>query len=273
LAFLFALVAVVQMEYSIRLLSRIDIISSIVGAFICIVFVLYESNNPERDTPFPWEQTFGMAFNALICPMLMYFNFDFYERWRNVIIIVLRISFIIGTTADYEDLPNQLFPWPSFVVNVLYFSRSLVISWGCFAWLLPKGRYHVLLQLMHSILALKLAPVTCALPSTEVDTFASLNMPKFRTWMNVLDWPFMTIPGASKTIMSDLSSDYVSCMSVCSWCSLVFGFMTPSLIFLMSYPGLSQRMRMLLHRDGLFILACASQALWCIMRISSVKFL
>lgn len=259
--------------YSIRLLSRIDLISSIVGGLICIVFVYYEGTNPERETSFPWEQTIGMAFNAITCPIIMYLNFDFYERWRNIIITVLRLSFIAGTTADYEDIPHQVFPWPSFIVNLLYFSRSLVIGWGCFGWLLPM-KYHLIMQALHSILALRLAPVTCRSSSSAGgETFASLNMDKFRAMMNMLDWPFRLMSGSPKRILDDLTTDSSACLSVNVWLTLVFGFILPSFALFTRYPGLGLRLRLWIERDGMFLLVCAIQALWCILRIATIQIL
>lgn len=257
--------------YSIRLLSRIDLITSAVGALICLLFVHNEGLNPDRTAPFPWEQTIGMAFNALVCPLCMYWNFDLYERWRNVIIAALRISFIIGTTANYEDIPQRWFLWPGFLMNILYLSRSLVIGWGCFGWLLPL-KYHLWMQCIHSLLAIRLAPSICH-TSSSMNTFASLNMDKFRVIMDVLDWPFSSIANLSSFSFSSLTSDYAACIGVSMWVTIFFGFFVPSLIILALYPGVSMWTRSFIQRDGLFLVAVGGQMLWILLRIAIIYVL
>lgn len=103
---------------NIRILSRIDLITSIIGALICIVFVTYETLlNPERTSQFPWEQTIGMAICSLLCPLLMYYDIEVYRRWRNVAIILIRGLFIAGTVTDYEDIPHREFRCVLFLWN------------------------------------------------------------------------------------------------------------------------------------------------------------
>lgn len=257
--------------YSIQLLSRIDLITSAVGALICIIFVHNEGLNPERTTPFPWEQTIGMAFNAVLCPMCMYWNFDLYQRWRNVIIACLRISFIIGTVANYEDIPQKMLPWPGFFVNLLYSSRSLVIGWGCFGWLLPL-KYHILMQGIHSLLAIRLAPEICRISEAK-DTFASLNVNKFRTFMHILDWPFSSVAGLATISPSSLTSEYAACIGVSIWVTIFVGFLVPVLVIVAVYPGLSMWTRTFVHRDGFFIVLVAGQLLWMLLRIISMNIL
>lgn len=103
---------------NIRILSRVDLITSIIGALICIVFVTYETLlNPERTSQFPWEQTIGMAICSLLCPLLMYYDIEVYRRWRNVAIILIRGLFIAGTVTDYEDIPHREFRCVFFFVE------------------------------------------------------------------------------------------------------------------------------------------------------------
>lgn len=251
--------------YSLQLLSRIDLITSGVGALICILFVYNEGLNPDRTTPFPWEQTIGMTFNALLCPVCMYWNFDFYQRWRNVIIGLLRISFMIGTVADYDDIPQKLLRWPGFLINLLYSSRSLVIGWGCFGWLLPL-KYHIWIQGIHAFLALRLAPEICQISSSG-DTFASLNNSKFQTLMHILDWPFSSLSDLSKVLPSSLTSEYAACMGVSAWITIFVGFFLPISVIISVYPGLSARTRAFVQRDGFFIVLVAGQLLWIFLRV------
>jgi hypothetical protein len=83
--------------FSIDLLSRVDILSSVVGAAICVMFLYQEGVKKERKTIFPWEQAIGMVFTTSVCPLTMYLNYRFYEKWRNAIVILLRLSFMVGT--------------------------------------------------------------------------------------------------------------------------------------------------------------------------------
>ena len=254
--------------YSIQLLSRIDLITSAVGALICILFVYNEGLNPDRLTPFPWEQTIGMAFNALLCPVCMYWNFDFYQRWRTVIISVLRVSFIIGTVADYDDIPQKLLRWPGFLINLLYSSRSLVIGWGCFGWLLPL-KYHIWMQGIHSVLALRLAPEICR-KSNSTDSFASLNMSKFQTLMHILDWPFSSLSDVYNILPSSLTNEYAACIGVSTWMTIFVGFLLPIFVIISMYPGLSTWTRTFIQRDGVFILLIVGQMLWIFLRMATM---
>lgn len=100
-----------EMLTDVALVSKLDLVTSAIGAIICTVFVYYEGTKGDRRSPFPWEQTLGMAFNALICPLLMLINRRFYEKWRHLIIILIRISFMIGTSHNYDDLPRESFEY------------------------------------------------------------------------------------------------------------------------------------------------------------------
>ena len=172
---------------------------------------------------------------------------------------------MIGTVADYDDIPQKLLRWPGFLINLLYSSRSLVIGWGCFGWLLPL-KYHIWIQGIHAFLALRLAPEICQISSSG-DTFASLNNSKFQTLMHILDWPFSSLSDLSKVLPSSLTSEYAACMGVSAWITIFVGFFLPISVIISVYPGLSARTRAFVQRDGFFIVLVAGQLLWIFLRV------
>lgn len=255
--------------FSIQLLSRVDLLSSTVGALICVTFIKNEAFREDRDTPFPWEQAIGMIFTTSVCPMAMMWNFPFYEKWRNVLVIILRLSFMVGTLAHYDDVPHRVFDtWPSFLGMVLMTARCIVICWGGFGWLLPF-KYHIWMQGIHALLAFHRIPESCALPSTSKyshGTFLSLNEARWRKMTSVLDWPLVFFGGASTEALQSATSAYATCVAVNMWCIAVFGWVLPSMAISYLYPKLAPRTRALLRRDGLFTLGLGCSLYWIVIR-------
>ena len=251
----------------IQLLSRVDLLSSTVGALICVTFIKNEALKEDRDTPFPWEQAVGMIFTTSVCPIAMMWNFRFYERWRNVLVGVLRLSFMAGTLARYDDVPHYTFnSWIEFVLQFLIKARCAVICWGGFGWLLPF-RYHIWMQGLHALLAFRLIPDTCELPSeTRPETFLSLNEDRWRTMASVLDWPLVLFGGAAPKAIQGKTSAWATCVGLNMWCIVVIGWALPSLAIIHMYPRLTHRTRRLLQRDGLFYLALGCTIYWIMLR-------
>jgi len=260
--------------FSIELLSRVDLLTSTVGALICVTFIKNEAFREERDTPFPWEQAIGMIFTTSMCPMAMLYDFSFYEKWRNVLVVILRLSFMVGTLADYGDVPHRVFEtWPSFLCTVLLTARCAVICWGGFGWLLPF-KYHIWMQGIHAMLAFHLIPETCALPSTSRfanGTFLSLNEDRWRTIATVLDWPLVFLGGATYQGLQNGSSAFATCAAVNMWVIIVVGWMVPSMALSFLYPKLSSRKRALLQRDGMFGMALACTMYWIVLRATTAS--
>jgi hypothetical protein len=258
----------VEGMFSIQLLSQVDLLSSAVGACICFMFLKTEGLRTDRETPFPWEQAIGMIFTTSVCPLMMYWNARFYEKWRNVVVILLRMSFILGTLAHYDDVPHRKFDsWPGFIGMVLYTARCLVISWGGFGWLLPF-RYHIWMQGIHALLAFHLIPETCVMPSTlGRETFVSLNEDRWRKMAAVLDWPLVLFGGAPSKALQSNTSAWATCVGLNMYFVIVLGWVLPSLAISYLYPRLSTGARALLRRDGIFLLGLGCTLYWVVLRL------
>lgn len=157
-------------------------------------------------------------------------------------------------------------------MNILYFSRSLVIAWGSFGWPLEL-KYHIPLQAIHCILATRLAPVTCAVSESAV-TFASENRGKFRRLMNLLDWPFGFLSGSPLRVLNAGTGDKSACLSVNVWTLSVIGFLLPNYIMLRSGAGLRNwpAFSAWIRQDGWFATLCIIQGLWCILRVVITRY-
>jgi hypothetical protein len=264
---------VVESMFPIQVLSRVDLMTSMVGALICVTFIRNEAFK-ERDTPFPWEQAVGMMFTTSVCPAAMIWNFRFYERWRNVLIILLRLSFIIGTLAHYDDLPHYSFnSWGPFIFQFLMKARVMVICWGGFGWLLPF-QYHIWMQGIHALLAFHLIPETCALPSAaRPGTFLSLNEDRWRTLASVLDWPLVFFGGASSEAIQGRTSAWATCVGLNMWCIVMLGWALPSLLISFMHIRLSVRTQAFLRRDGLFLMVLGGALYWIVLRVAMATVL
>jgi hypothetical protein len=152
-------------------------------------------------------------------------------------------------------------------MTLLYTSRTLVICWGGFGWLLPFG-HHLVMQGIHALLAFHLIPDTCKLPmKSEIGTFASLNEDKFRKIVSVLDFPLKFFGGVSAERLERVTPSWVACASVNMWFISVVGFLLPSYGMTWMYPKLSSGARELIRRDGLFLLGLFCILWWFACRI------
>mmetsp|Transcript_13105 Transcript_13105/g.37808 ORF Transcript_13105/g.37808 Transcript_13105/m.37808 type:complete len:291 (+) Transcript_13105:2464-3336(+) len=264
----------VESMFPIQVLSRVDLMTSLVGALICVTFIQNEAFKEPRDTPFPWEQAVGMIFTTSVCPAAMMWNFRFYEKWRNVLVILLRVSFMAGTLAHYDDVPHYAFDsWGPFIGQFLIKARCMVICWGGFGWLLPF-RYHIWMQGLHALLAFHLIPETCALPSAaRPGTFLSLNEDRWRTLASVLDWPLVFFGGTSEATIQGRTSAWATCVGLNMWCIVMLGWAIPSLLISFMHVRLSPRIQALLRRDGLFLLVLGGTLYWILLRICMASVL
>ncbi len=251
----------------IDMLSRVDLLTSLVGALICVTFIQNEAFK-ERAETFPWEQAVGMIFTTSVCPVAMMWNFRFYEKWRNVLVILLRLSFIVGTLGHYDDVPHYAFDsWGTFIGQFLIKARCMVICWGGFGWLLPF-RYHIIMQGLHALLAFHLIPETCALPSAaRPGTFLSLNEDRWRSLASVLDCPLVFFGGASFEAIQARTSAWATCVGLNMWCIVVIGWALPSLLISFMQRRLPSRTRAWLRRDGVFFLVLTSAMYWILLRV------
>lgn len=247
-------------------MATIDLITSSIGACICAVFIYNEN---QKDNPLPYDQIAGMIFTSSLCPIVMSWNFEFYQRWRNVLITIIRIPFIIGTTENYNDLWAERSPtFLGFLAHLLYASRVLVISWGCFGWPLPFP-YHVVLQGCHVIAALRLTPVVCSVDgkgSYVPDSFASKNADRIEQCVNLLDVPLKMVWRGRPSIVEQ--QDRRDCFALNAWLLCVFGFMIPSyFLYIITYRSGGGKLNRIIQRDGSKIMLFASAAAWCMIRV------
>ena len=144
----------------------------------------------------------------------------------------------------------------------MYFSRTLVISWGCFGWLLPM-KYHIVLQACHVFMASKLIPVTC---SANPGSFMMQNESKFRYVMQVLDWPFSFLPSDAPAMLNDQTNTRSACIAINLYLLISFAFLLPSFLILINSRDIAIRTP-ILRQEGWLFLFLAIELCWCVIRL------
>lgn len=162
--------------------------------------------------------------------------------------------------------------WPAFLARVLYSSRALVMSWGCFGWQLPFP-LHSAVQAVHVFAASRLIAPVCAAPAlAKTTTFMSLNISKIRTVMTVLDWPFAVVWPPAPGELNVSTSNVAACSALILWVQITLGWMVPTSLLAVSL-SVGDRWRRAAQEQGVLVTGAIAQAVWCLVRVSALKFI
>ena len=162
---------------------------------------------------------------------------------------------------------------------MLYSSRALVVSWGCFGWQLMPFSLHMTVQAAHIFAASRLVAPVCAAPAllstaSKTTTFMSLNIAKIRTVMTVLDWPFAVVWPPAPGELNAATSDVAACSALIFWIQISLGWLVPTSLLASSLRvGLGDRWRRAVQDQGMFVTGALAQAVWCIVRVAALKYI
>ena len=146
------------------------------------------------------------------------------------------------------------------------------MSWGCFGWQLPLPA-HAAVQAIHVASAARLVRPLCVLPAAAgaPATFLSYNIPKFRSAMTLLDWPFAVVWPPAPLELGAATSDTAACAAVTLWLQAVLGWLVPTTLLALSVrpargPG------KLLRENAALAVGTLAQAAWCVVRVAALKY-
>lgn len=159
-------------------------------------------------------------------------------------------------------------------MRLVYASRALVMSWGCFGWQLPFP-LHAGVQLAHTAAAVALVNPICAAPATldASPTFMSANIAKIRSLGAALDWPFAVAWPPAPMELAAATSDAAACSALVFWMQAVLGWMVPTAVLSMLLAARGRHAGRWGDQQGWLLTAAAAQALWCIARVSALKYI
>jgi hypothetical protein len=87
----------------------VDVLSGSVGAAICCAFVASLARASAGPPPVPLAHICGMAFTCSLSPLLYALAPRWYLKHRTALVILVRLGFAWGTTAQFQDQAHAAF--------------------------------------------------------------------------------------------------------------------------------------------------------------------